>query len=77
MLRTNIFIEERQHQQIKEMAERENQNFSSMLREILDEGVRARKRRQLEKAAEIMASEYTTDKELTAFMALDGEDFLE
>ena len=31
----------------------------------------------LEKAAEMAAEEYRTDKELTAFCSLDGEDFYE
>jgi len=31
----------------------------------------------LEKAAEMAAEEYRTDKELTAFCDLDGEDFYE
>jgi len=31
----------------------------------------------LEKAAEMAADEYRNDKELTAFTALDGEDFYE
>jgi len=31
----------------------------------------------LEKAAEMAAEDYRNDKELTAFCALDGEDFLE
>jgi len=31
----------------------------------------------LEKAAELAAEEYRNDKELTAFCALDGEDFYE
>jgi hypothetical protein len=31
----------------------------------------------LEKAAEMAADEYRTDKELTAFSSLDGEDFCE
>jgi hypothetical protein len=30
---------------------------------------------QLQRAAELMRDEYLTDKELTAFTALDGEDF--
>ena len=36
---------------------------------------KAKKHITLEKAAEMAAAEYTSDKELTAFCALDGEDF--
>jgi hypothetical protein len=36
-----------------------------------------KKTREMEKAAEMMAAEYAADPELTAFCALDGEDFYE
>ena len=36
---------------------------------------KAKKNISLEKAAEMAADEYRNDKELTAFCALDGEDF--
>jgi len=38
---------------------------------------KARERVSLEKAAEMAAEEYRNNKELTAFCALDGEDFCE
>lgn len=38
---------------------------------------REQRRKRLQLAAEIMQEEYANDKELTAFAALDGEDFLE
>ena len=38
---------------------------------------KARKQLFLEKAAEIAAEEYCSNKELTAFCAIDGEDFYE
>jgi hypothetical protein len=38
---------------------------------------REHRRQKLQRAAEIMRAEYTHDKELTAFTALDGEDFVE
>jgi len=41
------------------------------------ETARERRRQKLQRAAEIMRAEYANDKELTAFTALDGEDFLE
>jgi hypothetical protein len=36
-----------------------------------------KKTHSLERAAEMAAEEYRTNKELTAFSALDGEDFYE
>jgi len=77
MLRTNIFLEEKQHQQIQELAQKNNQTFSGMLRDILNEGILAHKRKLLENAVKLMVLEYATDEELTPFTALDGEDFLE
>jgi hypothetical protein len=77
MLRTNIYLEERQHQEITELARREDRKFAELVREMLDEGIRARKRQLWAQAAELMANDYANDKELTAFTALDGEDFLE
>ena len=38
---------------------------------------KARENLSLEKAAEMAAEEYRSNKELTAFCALDGEDFYE
>jgi hypothetical protein len=38
---------------------------------------KAKKTLSLKEAAEMMAEDYSTDKELTAFCALDGEDFYE
>jgi len=38
---------------------------------------KAKENYSLEKAAEMAAEEYRTNKELTAFCALDGEDFYE
>jgi hypothetical protein len=38
---------------------------------------KVKKTSYLEKAADMAAKEYSNDKELTAFCALDGEDFYE
>lgn len=77
MLRTNIYIEERQHRELLALAGPEPRKVASIIREMIDEGIQARKRRQWEQAAQLMANEYASDKELTAFTALDGEDFIE
>jgi hypothetical protein len=39
--------------------------------------IKAKENLSLEKAAEMAAEEYRNNKELTAFCALDGEDFYE
>ncbi|MGH7454926.1 MAG: hypothetical protein ACRENG_26455 [bacterium] len=38
---------------------------------------REQRRKKLQRAAEVMREEYAKDAELTAFTALDGEDFVE
>ena len=53
---------------------------SSIVREALNQFIKElktkqRKRQMAQKARELV-SEYTTDKELTGFTDLDGEDFL-
>jgi hypothetical protein len=52
------------------------------LKEVVDFAGYLRQKNQkhtvsLEKAAEMAADEYRTDKELTVFSSLDGEDFCE
>ena len=76
MLRTNILLDKQQHRQIVELAKAEKQTFASIVREMIDEGIRARKHQQWEQAAQRMARAYTDDPDLTAFLTLDSEDFL-
>ena len=51
-----------------------------LIREDLQEGdqslTKIERKRQLAEAAKALLPDYTTDSELTAFTALDGEDFL-
>jgi post-segregation antitoxin (ccd killing protein) len=75
MQRTQILLELDLHQQITELARKENLSFSSLVREMLANELRTRKLHQWENAAILMANEYATNVELTAFTALDGEDF--
>jgi hypothetical protein len=46
-------------------------------RESKPELAEAQRQKRMERAVEIMQEEYATDKELTAFTALDGEDIVE
>jgi hypothetical protein len=75
MLRTQILLEPRLHQRIAEIADQEQQSFSSVVRETLELGLNERKRRMLEEAAKALLNEYKTNPELTVFNVLDGEDF--
>ena len=76
LLRTQILLDPTQHKQLAELAEQEKTSMSHIVRKMLDEAFHAQKRRSLEQAAAWMAQVYATDPELTAFSALDGEDFL-
>lgn len=76
MLRTQIMLEPNQHQQLTAIARAENRSLSDLVRQLVDAELRAHKRRTLQAAVEKMANAYASDKELTAFTALDGEDFI-
>jgi hypothetical protein len=76
MLRTQIMLEPNQRQQLTAIAHEENRSVSDLVRRLVDAEIRAHKRRILQAAVDKMANAYATDKELTAFTALDGEDFI-
>ena len=76
MQRTQILLDPAQYKQLADLAHKEKQSMSGVVRQMLDEALRAQKLRALEKAAEMMAHAYETATELTAFSALDGEDFI-
>jgi hypothetical protein len=58
---------------LHDMREEMQPSLASRLRSMS----RAEKDRLLQEGARIMADDYANDPELTAFTALDGEDFLE
>ena len=75
MERTQLMLEPEQKQILKEIAERENKSFSELVREMLDEQIEKHQKSKLAAAAQALLIDYTTDEELLAFTALDGEDF--
>ena len=75
MERTQLMLEPEQKQILKEIAERENKSFSELVREMLDEQIEKHQKSKLAAAAQALLVDYTTDEELLAFTALDGEDF--
>ena len=48
---------------------------SEIFKKAMRDFIRQYRRKKLQQAAEMMAEEYRTDKELTVFTALDSEDF--
>jgi predicted transcriptional regulator len=68
-------LDPEQQKQLAAIAKRENTSVSKILREIIDQEIKRRKREQLTKAAKLALQDYTEDSDLTAFTALDGDDF--
>ncbi len=77
MVRTQIIIKEEQRKALGIIAKQENRTISDIIREFLDEQLRLREGREMLKAAKLLKEDYTNDKELTVFKALDSERFYE
>lgn len=75
MHRTQILLEPEQHKALVEIANAEGHSLSALIRQMLDEQLAERKRLELEAAARALLVDYQEDTELTAFTALDAEDF--
>jgi predicted DNA-binding protein len=75
MYRTQILLKPEQHQILTEIASQEKRSLSEIIREMIDKQVAARQQKALAAAAQALLADYQTDSELTAFQALNGEDF--
>ena len=75
MERVQILLDPEQKRILKKIAKQEQQNFSELIRKMLDEQIEQHRKAQLASAACALLADYETDEELTAFTALDGEDF--
>ncbi|MEJ5308554.1 MAG: ribbon-helix-helix protein, CopG family [Anaerolineae bacterium] len=75
MYRTQILLRPEQHRILSEIAAQEKRSLSEIIREMIDKQVAARQQRALAAAAQALLVDYQTDAELTAFQALDGDDF--
>ena len=75
MYRTQILLEPEQHKTLAEIARRENRSLSDVVREMLQKQVEERQKQDLALAAKALLADYQDDPELTAFTALDAEDF--
>lgn len=75
MHRTQILLEPEQHKELAEIARSENRSLSDVVREMLQKQLEERKRQDLATAAEALLADYQADPELTAFAALDADDF--
>jgi hypothetical protein len=75
MIRTQILLDAEQHQALAKIASREKRSLSDVVREMLDKQLVERKKQDLARAAQALLEDYQNDPELTAFTALDAEDF--
>jgi predicted CopG family antitoxin len=72
--RTQLLLDPGQHQDLEQIARRENRSLSDVVREMIGTQLAERKRREMEIAAQELIADYMGDKEVTAFTALDSED---
>jgi predicted DNA-binding ribbon-helix-helix protein len=75
MYRTQILLEPEQHRILTEIARQEKRSLSELIRELVDKLVAERTQMALAAAAQALLADYQTDTELTAFQALNGDDF--
>jgi predicted DNA-binding protein len=73
--RTQILLDPEQQKELAAIAEREKKSVSKIVRDMIEKEIKLRKREQLARAARLAVQDYTTGGELTAFTALDGDDF--
>ena len=74
--RTQLLLEKSQHEMLSKIAREESRSLSEIVREMIGRELRYRQRRQMMLAAQELQADYNTDPELTAFSALDGDEFL-
>jgi predicted DNA-binding protein len=75
MHRAQILLEQEQHKALTAIARRENRSLSDVVREMLQKQLEERNKMDLAEAAKALLPDYQGDSELTAFTALDVEDF--
>ena len=74
-VRTQVLLDPETRTRLDEIAQHEERSLSEVVREMLREQLRLRRQLQMAAAAQALLHDYQTDEELTAFRALDGEDF--
>ena len=73
-VRTQILLDPEMRAKLDELAHREQRSLSDLLREMVRNQLRLRRKQEMVEAARELLTDYETDAELTAFTALDGED---
>jgi len=75
MERVQILLDPEQKRILNKIAKQEKRNLSELVRKMLDEQIANHQKSVLAAAAQALLFDYTTDKDLTAFTALDADDF--
>lgn len=73
-VRTQILLDPEMRAKLDELAHREQRSLSDLLREMVRNQLRLRRKQEMVEAARALLPDYQADEELTAFTALDGED---
>jgi hypothetical protein len=76
LYRTQILLEKTQHEMLAQIAREERRSLSEIVREMIGRELLYRQRRQMAMAAHELQADYNADPELTAFTAIEGDDFL-
>jgi len=74
--RLNILVSESLVESLTATAKSRGLTVSALVRQAVERECRQSREEALARVAEALAPLYKTDKELTAFQALDGEEFL-
>jgi len=74
-IRTQVLLDAETRAALLRVAHREERSLSDVVREMLQAQLRQRMKEEMEAAAQALLADYESDKELTAFSVLDGEDF--
>ena len=74
-VRTQVLLDAPTRAALLLVAQQEDRSLSDVVREMLKEQLRQRAKAEMRAAAQSLRAVYESDKELTAFFALDGDDF--
>lgn len=73
--RVQILLEPNQRVALEQLAREEQCSFSALVRDALQARLEQCQKQKLAAAAQALLQDYGDDTELTAFTALDGDDF--
>ena len=73
--RTQVLLEPEQIKKLAAIAEEEGRSVSSLLREWVDDALKARQQKIFSAAAKALAESYYSDGELTGYSSIDDDSF--